>query len=120
MSTAKLSDFLYPKKHPIQVFIEENKEMLDLIYGDDVAFVDKCKECARDGKPIRVEWEKDGLPDFCDPRTYTDYVPVRTTSRNERFKTKYGLKVPLCKWCGYSIGDERYNYCPNCGAKVAD
>lgn len=42
----------------------------------------------------------------------------RTTTRNGKYKTKYGRKVPLCECCGYAIGDSRYNYCPNCGAKV--
>ena len=44
----------------------------------------------------------------------------KTTTRNGKFKTKYGRKIPLCECCGYSIGDKRYNYCPNCGAKVVD
>ena len=42
----------------------------------------------------------------------------KTTTRHGKFKTKYGRKVPLCECCGYSIGDDRYNYCPKCGAKV--
>ena len=46
--------------------------------------------------------------------------PERTTTRHGKFKTKYGNRVPLCECCGYSIGDKRYNYCPNCGAKVVD
>ena len=46
--------------------------------------------------------------------------PYRTTTRNGKFKKKYGNRVPLCECCGYSIGDKRYNYCPNCGAKVVE
>ena len=46
--------------------------------------------------------------------------PELTTTRNGKFKTKYGNRVPLCECCGYSIGDKRYNYCPNCGAKVVE
>lgn len=46
--------------------------------------------------------------------------PERTTTRHGKFKTKYGNRVPLCECCGYSIGDKRYNYCPNCGAKVVE
>ena len=42
----------------------------------------------------------------------------RTTTRHGKFKTKYGNRVPLCECCDYSIGDKRYNYCPNCGAKI--
>lgn len=48
------------------------------------------------------------------------FLPERTTTRNVKFKTKYGNRVPLCECCGYSIGDKRYNYCPNCGAKVVE
>lgn len=43
--------------------------------------------------------------------------PERTTTRNKT-KKKYGRDVPICECCGYSIGDKRYNFCPNCGAKV--
>lgn len=42
----------------------------------------------------------------------------RVTTRNGKFKTKYGRKVPLCECCGYAIGDDRYNFCPKCGAKI--
>lgn len=33
-------------------------------------------------------------------------------------RMKYGVRIPKCSECGYSLGDKRYNYCPNCGAKV--
>ena len=42
----------------------------------------------------------------------------KTTTRNGRYKTKYGRRVPLCECCGYSIGDDRYNFCPKCGAEI--
>ena len=42
----------------------------------------------------------------------------RTTTRNGKYRTRYGRKVPLCECCGYAIGDDRYNYCPKCGARV--
>ena len=44
----------------------------------------------------------------------------RTTTRNGRYRTKYGRKVPLCECCGYSIGDLRWKFCPSCGAEVVD
>ena len=50
----------------------------------------------------------------------TCYTDERRTTRNGKFKTKYGNRVPLCEHCGYSIGDKRYNFCPNCGAKVVE
>jgi hypothetical protein len=53
-----------------------------------------------------------------EPCDYHFYVPERTTTRNGKYKTKYGRRVPLCECCGYAIGDPRYNYCPNCGARI--
>lgn len=51
---------------------------------------------------------------------WVDFVRERTTTRNAKFKTKYGRKVPLCECCGYSIGDQRYNFCPKCGARIVE
>jgi predicted RNA-binding Zn-ribbon protein involved in translation (DUF1610 family) len=48
------------------------------------------------------------------------YICPKCGSGTGKHKTKYGRKVPLCECCGYAIGDSRYNYCPNCGAKVVD
>lgn len=44
--------------------------------------------------------------------------PEHITTRHGKFKIRYGNKIPLCEYCGYSIGDKRYSYCPNCGAKI--
>lgn len=64
------------------------------------------------------------LPDERDREVHTArvwrYVQERVTTRHGKFKTKYGRKVPLCECCGYSIGDDRYHFCPNCGARVVD
>lgn len=46
------------------------------------------------------------------------FLKELTTTRNGRFKTKYGNRVPLCECCGYSIMDKRYNFCPRCGERV--
>lgn len=43
-----------------------------------------------------------------------------TTTRHAKYRTKYGRNVPLCECCGYSIGDMRWHFCPNCGAEVVD
>jgi len=43
-----------------------------------------------------------------------------TTTRHAKYRTKYGRRVPLCECCGYSIGDMRWHFCPNCGAEVVD
>ena len=46
-------------------------------------------------------------------------------TRAERTCTreKHGVKTDgswrlRCSLCGYGIGDKRFNYCPNCGARV--
>lgn len=49
-----------------------------------------------------------------------DLIDRPTTTRHGKFKTKYGSKTPCCEVCGYSIGDMRWNYCPKCGAVIAD
>lgn len=49
-----------------------------------------------------------------------DIVDRPITTRHGKFKTKYGRKTPCCEVCGYSIGDMRWNYCPKCGAVIAD
>lgn len=46
------------------------------------------------------------------------YIPERTTTRDGKHKTKYGRSVPLCEHCDYAIGDDRYNFCPKCGARI--
>ena len=33
-------------------------------------------------------------------------------------RMKYGRRVPKCSECGQSLGDERWAYCPHCGARV--
>lgn len=50
----------------------------------------------------------------------TDLIDRPTTTRHGKFKTKYGRETPCCEVCGYSIGDDRWNYCPKCGAEVVD
>ena len=52
--------------------------------------------------------------------TVADLIDRPTTTRHGKFKTKYGSKTPCCEVCGYSIGDMRWNYCPKCGAVIAD
>lgn len=49
-----------------------------------------------------------------------DLIDRPTTTRHGKFKTKYGRQTPCCEVCGYSIGDMRWNYCPKCGAAIAD
>ena len=48
----------------------------------------------------------------------------RWNARHERTCTKvpgkmhYGERRPKCSECGYGLGDDRWAYCPKCGAKV--
>lgn len=47
-----------------------------------------------------------------------DLIDRPTTTRNGKFRTRYGRETPCCEVCGYSIGDMRWGYCPKCGAEV--
>ena len=49
-----------------------------------------------------------------------DLIDRPSTTRHGKFRTKYGRETPCCEVCGYSIGDMRWNYCPKCGAVIAD
>lgn len=44
----------------------------------------------------------------------------KTTTRHGKYKIRYGREVPLCEICGYGIRDERYNFCPKCGARIVE
>ena len=71
-------------------------------------------------------WEADEWPEHVEvdhddgrgdgPRRY---VPERTC-RKVPGRMKYGRRVPKCSECGQSLGDERWSYCPHCGARVVD
>lgn len=53
-------------------------------------------------------------------RRLADLIDRPSTTRHGRFRTKYGRETPCCEVCGYSIGDLRWNYCPKCGAVIAN
>lgn len=40
------------------------------------------------------------------------------TCRKVPGRMKYGRRMPECSECGQSLGDKRWKYCPDCGAKV--
>ena len=42
------------------------------------------------------------------------------TCRKVTGRMKYGRRMPKCSECGQSLGDERWVYCPNCGAMVVE
>lgn len=58
--------------------------------------------------------------DISEALAVADLIDRPTTTRNGKFKTKYGRQTPCCEVCGYSIGDMRWNYCPKCGAVITD
>ena len=45
------------------------------------------------------------------------YVPERTCCKVPG-RMKYGRRMPKCSECGQSLGDERWVYCPSCGARI--
>lgn len=53
----------------------------------------------------------DAFADLVEP------APERTC-RKVPGKMKYGRRMPACSECGQSLGDDRWFYCPHCGAKV--
>lgn len=53
-------------------------------------------------------------------RRLADLIDRPSTTRHGKLRTKYGRETPCCEVCEYSIGDMRWNYCPKCGAVIAD
>lgn len=57
--------------------------------------------------------------------SYADAIE-RWNTRYERTaekvpgKMKFGTRLPKCSECGQSLGDSRWSYCPNCGARVVE
>lgn len=43
---------------------------------------------------------------------------LERTCRKVPGRMKYGRRMPRCSECGQSLGDERWAYCPSCGARV--
>ena len=60
----------------------------------------------------RLEFQSK-LADLIEPE------PERTC-RKVTGRMKYGRRMPKCSECGQSLGDERWAYCPNCGAMVVE
>ena len=42
------------------------------------------------------------------------------TCRKVPGRMKYGTRMPKCSECGQSLGDDRWVYCPKCGAKAVE
>lgn len=49
-----------------------------------------------------------------------ELLPERAerTCRKVPGRMKYGRRMPKCSECGQSLGDDRWGYCPRCGARV--
>ena len=45
-------------------------------------------------------------------------IPERTCRREKHGTKMDGSPKLRCSLCGYGIGDKRWSYCPNCGARV--
>ncbi|MBR3160814.1 MAG: hypothetical protein IKF14_17145, partial [Atopobiaceae bacterium] len=46
------------------------------------------------------------------------WVRERTCQREKHGVKMDGSPRLRCSLCGYGIGDKRFNYCPNCGARI--
>lgn len=61
---------------------------------------------------------------FETPEEAEEYGVKQWNTRAERTCEKvpgrmhYGERRPKCSECGYGLGDSRWGFCPNCGAKV--
>ena len=70
---------------------------------------------------IPVEWEPGERPKAVDVVAVDGetmrYTPDRTCCRVYG-RMKYGRRMPKCSECGQSLGDERWSYCPHCGALI--
>lgn len=71
---------------------------------------------------VAVGFDRYGSKSFDDGlfERIAELVDRPNTTRHGKFRTKYGRETPCCEVCGYSIGDMRWGYCPNCGAEVVE
>ena len=53
-------------------------------------------------------------------RRLADLIDRPSTTRHGKLRTKHGRETTCCEVWEYSIGDMRWNYCPKCGAVIAD
>lgn len=65
-------------------------------YGVDLAF------CGNDLNAIASAWN----------------TRAERTCQKVPGKMRFGERKPKCSECGYGLGDPRWSYCPNCGARV--
>lgn len=88
--------------------------MSDFRFGIDDYGLDYYPKDAHDGES--VNWEKVERVEI----DWVDFVRERTCRREKHGTKMDGSPKLRCSLCGYGIGDKRWSYCPNCGAKVVD
>lgn len=78
-----------------------------------------CMMCgAMVGEPIHLEYRTTKRVSI-DEAIDAWNTRAERTCRREKHGTKMDGSPKLrCSLCGYGIGDKRWSYCPNCGAKV--
>lgn len=80
-----------------------------------------CPQCqGRDDEGIWCHMHVLPLPSYNTPEEAAEAWNRRAerTCRKVPGRVKYGRRMPKCSECGQSLGDERWVYCPNCGARV--
>lgn len=70
--------------------------------------IEACNICADDYKQAAEYWQ----------RMYEDAFAERTCKREKHGTKMDGSPKLRCSLCGYGIGDKRWSYCPNCGARI--
>ena len=80
-----------------------------------------CPQCqGRDDEGIWCHMHVLPLPSYNTPEEAAEAWNRRAerTCRKVPGRMKYGRRMPKCSECGQSLGDERWVYCPSCGARV--
>lgn len=72
------------------------------------AFVVSCRSCGMKTAQYRTE---ESAVERWNRR-------AERTCRKVPGRMKYGRRMPKCSECGQSLGDERWLYCPHCGARI--
>ena len=108
--------------------VEEIRRLLDergIEYEIDdsnytvVFSIDYCEHCGDFLSRITVTGECVAAERaYLSPELAVDIAKPKTTTRDGKWVRRHYRDVPLCECCGQAIGDERYNYCPKCGARI--
>lgn len=71
-----------------------------------------------------IDMENFGDVECCDewkPRLDAAWnARAERTCRKVPGKMHYGQRRPKCSECGYGLGDDRWGWCPKCGAKIEE